>query len=234
MRKAFVSLFSASILFAFSSQVFAAPPRAVGLWWVIFNQPQNCITNPGAFESCGAPDVFGQAFLDSIAAGAPDPTLIAPNLAADIAVIFATGGVTNARGKIRMIASIYRSNPADVPLNLSGGSVIDPLGLGNAWTNPDAEVHLVVRDHGRAIRKDLITQLVNFLEPNCSDPNLGFVAGPNICRDVQDALFAPGESGPNPMGSFITGQPVPGATATLFRNGDNLQIVIETTVTEDG
>lgn len=229
MPKFSSSLLVAAALLTFSTPAFSQA-RAVSLWWVIFNQSQNCITNPGAAESCGAPDVFGQAYLDSLAAGEPDPSLISVNLAADIAVIHAGGSVTNARGQVRIVASLYRSNPADVPLNLGGGSVVDPLGLGNAWTNVGAEVHLVVRDHGRAVLRDLGTQLTNFLEPNCSDPTLGFEAGPNICADVQDALFAPGESGTDEMGSFTTGETVPGARATLYRNGDNLQAFVETTI----
>jgi len=229
MRKLSLSLLAGVTLLVFSGAALAQA-RAVTLWWIVFNQSQNCITNPGAVKACGAPDVFGQAYLDSLAAGEPDPSLISPNLAADIAVIHAGGAVTNARGQVRIVASLYRSNPADVPLNLGGGSVVDPLGLGNAWTNVDAEVHFVVRDHGRAVLKDLGTQLTNFLEPNCSDPTLGFVAGPNICADVQDALFAPGFSGTVEMGSFETGEVVPGARATLYRNGDNLQAFVETRI----
>ena len=229
MRKFSLSVLTGVTLLAFSGAALAQA-RAITLWWVVFNQSENCITNPGAAEACGAPDVFGQPYLDSLAAGEPDPSLISPNLAADIAVIHATGGTTTARGKIRMVASMYRSNPADVPLDLSSGSVVDPLGLGNAWTNVDAEIHLVVRDHGRVVLKDLGAQLTNFLEPNCSDPTLGFVAGPNICADVQDALFAPGFTGTVEMGSFATGETVPGARATLYRNGDNVQAFVETTV----
>jgi len=207
-------------------------PRAVTLWWLFFNNPDGCVTNPGAVEQCGEIDVFGKAYLGSVAMGSPDPTLISPNPNAKLGVIYATGGKTNANGKIRLVASAYRS-AADVPLTL-GPNVVDPLGLGRAFENPDAEVHLVLRDHGRKVNGGLITQITNFLEPFCSDPLLLFFSGPNICQDVQFAVFGPHESGVDSVFGF--GDPptrVPRAKAYLLRNGDMVQAVVETRLTSD-
>ncbi len=202
-------------------------PRAVTLWWLFFNNPDACVTSPGTPEQCGEIDVFGEAYLESVAMGSPDPSLISPNLNAKLAVVYATGGVTDYRGRIRLVASTYRSAP-DTPLAL-GPNVVDPLGLGRGLENPDAEVHLVLRDHGRVVRRGLISQITNFLEPYCSDPLLLSYAGPNICRDVQFAVFAPGESGADAV--FAFGDPpkrIRRAVAHLFRNGDMIQAVVET------
>lgn len=229
------------LAFSFSAGTVAAGSvdrggkQAVSLWWIIFNNPDACLTNPGAVEQCGEVDVFGAAYVASLDAGEPNPILIAPNLEAELGVIYATGGVTESNGKIRLAASIYRS-AADVALDLSSGpNVVDPLGLQRAFENPLAEVHGVVRTHGPAAPGgDDIIQITNFLEGFCSDLTLGFEAGPRTCADVQFAIFAPGESGADDVFEF--GSPpeqVNGATAYLFRNGDMLQMIVETRVRRD-
>lgn len=203
--------------------------RAVTLWWLFFNNPDGCLTNPGAEEQCGEIDVFGEAYLESVALGSPDPALISPNPEAKLGVVYATGGVTSASGRIRLVASAYRS-AADVRLSL-GPNVVDPLGLGRAFENPDAEIHLVLRDHGPKARGKLITQISNFLEPFCSDPLLLFFSGPNICQDAQFAVFGPRESGADSV--FAFGDPptrVPRAKAYLFRSGDMVQAVVRTRI----
>lgn len=206
----------------------AAGPRALTLWWVIFNDSDACIANPGAAEQCGYVDVFGQAFLDSVANGTPDPSLIAPDLASELAVLYATGAGTMGSGGVRMVASIYKSEPG---LDFAGPSVVDPMGFGRAFEDPNAEVHLVVRDHGAVVAGDLATQILNFLEPHCSDPNLGWFAGDNTCADAQFAIFAPGESGEDAMYALADpSQPLPSSRATLVRNGEMVQAIVETRV----
>ncbi|GAB4200633.1 MAG: hypothetical protein Tsb002_36870 [Wenzhouxiangellaceae bacterium] len=203
-------------------------PNAVTMWWVIYNNPDQCVTDPAGPEQCGPVDIFGQAYLDSLAAGNPDPSLIAPNLAAGLGVIYATGGITERNGKLRLAASIYRSDQAS--LDLGGDQVIDPLGLGTAFHDVNAEIHLVVRSHGNRVPAGRITQITNFLEPFCSDPNLGFVSGDNLCQDQQVAMFASGESGLESMISLTGGGMLANARAYLFRQGDALQAVVETRV----
>ena len=110
--------------------------HAVTLWWVIFNNPEACTFNPGGAEKCGTVDVFGQAFLDSMASGSPDPSLINPNTDAGLAVLYATGGVSNGRGKLDLVASIYRT-PAD-GLTLTGSPISgDSAPIVNSSTAPD-------------------------------------------------------------------------------------------------
>ncbi|MEO0422803.1 MAG: hypothetical protein AAF184_10735 [Pseudomonadota bacterium] len=207
-------------------------PQALTMWWVIFNSPDACTFNPGGLEQCGSVDVFGQAYLDSVANGSPDPALISPNLEAGLAVIHGTGAVTSPRGNVRLVASLYKSE-AGVALDLAGPSLIDPMGLRRALDNPEAEVHLIVRTHGDVQRGDAFAQVANFLDPYCSDPNLGYFAGDNLCADVQFAVFGAGESGEDAVYSFADpASPLAGARAVLTRNGDAIQAVIETRVGE--
>lgn len=204
-------------------------PRSVTLWWVIFNNPDACKANPGGAEQCGGVDVFGQAFLDSLASGSPDPSLIAPNVEAGLAVLFATGGVTGENGRIDFAASIYRS-PEGGGLALAGAeSIVDPMGLGTGLENGQAEIHLVLRDHGRRVRHGELQQISSFLDPYCSDPNLLYFAGENTCADVQFAVFGANESGRDDVYAFGgTPQKVHRAKAFLIRNGDAVQAFVET------
>lgn len=203
--------------------------HAVTLWWAIFNNPNACQTNPLGREKCGAVDIFGSAYLDSVADGNPDPSLIQVNVAAGVSVLYATGGVSNRRnGRIRLAAAIYR-NPFDY-LDLAGSQIVDPLATGLGWVNFSAEVHLIVRDHGRVRQAGLVTQITNFLEPYCSDPLLGWDGGKNTCKDIQAAVFAVDEEGKDGVYRLSDGQSLSYGSAYLFRQGDMLQAVVDTRI----
>ena len=226
-----------SILFALSSAAFADDarhgygrsfgPSAVTVWWVIFNAPENCYGSPDPDANCTSLDVFGAAFLDSIANGSPNPALIAPNMASKPAVLYATGDVTDYRGRVRLAASIYRVAEG-TQQSLPPG--VDPMGFGRGYENEGAEVHLVVRDHGRVKRRDLLPQITNFLDPYCSDPNLLYFAGKNLCADTHFAVFGAQEAGEDAVYAFADMQPVRRAKATLLRDGDVVRAVIETRI----
>ena len=203
-------------------------PSAVTLWWVIFNDPNQCHGNPDEYANCSNVDVFGEAFLTSVQNGAPDPSLIAPNLAAKPAIVYATGGVTDRRGRIRLSAAIYM-NERGTELGLPPGT--DPMGFRRGLENSRAEVHLVVRDHGKANRHDLLPQIMNFLDPYCSDPNLLYFSGPNLCADTHFAVYGPREWGSKDVFAFADpGKPVRGARAYLLRGGDAIRAVVETRI----
>lgn len=225
-------LIAAFLSITLAASVFAHAPKskhhAVTMWWVIFNAPENCIASPGAAEQCGPVDVFGQPYLDSVQSGQPDPTLIMPNLPSGLAVVYATGGISGKSGRVRLAASIYRTQAEG--LNLGGANLIDPMGLGRGYSNPGAEVHLVVRDHGRRVRHDRISQITGFLDPYCSDPALGVEGGRNVCEDIQFAVFAPGEAGKDSVFAVTDGRLLSSSSAYLFRQGDALQAIVETNV----
>lgn len=203
--------------------------HAATMWWVIFNNPEACMANPTGVEKCGEVDLFGQAYLDSVVAGSPDPALIVVNTMAGVGVIYATGGVSDPRNaRIRLAAAIYRS--PDEFLDVSGEQVLDPLATGTGFVNTNAEIHLVVRDHGRTRRDGYVTQISNFLEPYCSDPSLGFEGGLNTCVDIQAAVYAPGEAGTDAVIRLSDGQQLFFSSAHLYRQGDVVQAVIDTRI----
>lgn len=201
--------------------------NAVTVWWVIFNAPENCYGSPDPEANCTSVDIFGAAFLESIENGSPNPALIAPNMASKPAVLYATGDVTDFRGRVRLAASIYKV-AEDTQLSLPPG--VDPMGFGRGYENAGAEVHLVVRDHGRAKRRDLLPQITNFLDPYCSDPNLLYFAGKNLCVDTHFAVFGAQEAGEDAVFAFANMRRVPRAKATLLRDGDVIRAVIETRI----
>jgi len=128
-----------------------------------------------------------------------------------------------------MTASIYRSSAG---LALPGPNLIDPLGLGVGYENPETGVHLVLGDHGPRIRGQEIAQTTNFLDPSCSDPNRDFFAGRNIGADVPFAIFAAREEGSDSVDPFDRPvSPVSYAEAQLFRNGDARVATFESRVT---
>lgn len=201
-------------------------PHSVTLWWVIFNAPENCYGSADPAARCSMVDVVGAEFVASMQNGTPDPSLMSPNFAARPAMIYATGGVTDWLGRVRLTASIYRS-PTDTPLAQPQG--VDPLGFGRALENPDAEIHLVVRDHGRVNRADFESQILNFVDPYCSDPNILYFAGPNTCADAQFSVFGPGEAGADAVFAFADpSTPLRAGKATLLRDGDVVRAVFET------
>lgn len=223
-----IVLISASLFSPFTMANGSPQVHAVTMWWLFYNNPDACISDPHAdSERCGPEDVFGQDFLDSVANGSPDPSLISPNTAAGLGVVYATGGLTDRRGRITMTASAYLSNGA---LSLVGDNIVDPMGLGTGFENPNAEVHVVIRDHGPAVDGQLVTQISNFLEPNCSDPVFLFEAGPNLCQDLQFAVFGPDEEGSDAVFDFSHSDVVRGAQATLQRNGDMVQVIVQTRI----
>ena len=161
-------------------------------------------------------------------AGNPDPSLIAPNPDAKIGLFYATGGLSDDEGFIRLVASTLKTKPV---VSLEPG--MDPLGLKRGFRQQGAEIHLVVRSHGDALSDDYTPQITNLLDPYCKDPLLGYEGAEfngNVCTDVQAAVFAPGTDGEGELFYFADQAPVPNGKVQLFRRDDGLQAVIETYV----
>ncbi len=224
MSKHISKLLIATTLTFLSNMAMADQPHAVTVWWAVFNSPENCIHNPDGPIRCGGTDVFGRAFMDSVAAGAPDPGLISPNTAAEVAVIYATGGVTNNQRKITLVASLYKGDTSGGLLDLSGGSMIDPLALGQTFTKPDAEVNVVIRDHGDVVEGDYIAQITNYIDPYCAPVTA------NVCRDKQVAFFGSGETGTRHPINLADGSVLEKSMVTLNRNGDQLTVIVHTKI----
>lgn len=209
---------------------------AVTMWMVVFNTPGGCTGGtPGAGNvQCSPADVFGTPYLNSVAAGTPNPSLISPNVAAGIGVVHATGGISDTNGNVFMTAAMYRQL-AGGTLNLDDG--MDPLNLNRGWDATDAEIHFVIRTHGNVVfpNDGFLDQILNFLEPYCNDPNLAFTgtqaAAGNVCADIQ-IIETPASAASNEFGvRWLDGSGgVTGSRASFKRRGDGVQIVVNTNV----
>eukprot|EP00568_Trieres_chinensis_P009720 CAMPEP_0183307460 /NCGR_PEP_ID=MMETSP0160_2-20130417/17375_1 /TAXON_ID=2839 ORGANISM="Odontella Sinensis, Strain Grunow 1884" /NCGR_SAMPLE_ID=MMETSP0160_2 /ASSEMBLY_ACC=CAM_ASM_000250 /LENGTH=271 /DNA_ID=CAMNT_0025471049 /DNA_START=54 /DNA_END=869 /DNA_ORIENTATION=+ len=153
-------------------------PRANTMWWVLFNKPSMCTTNPSGPIFCGMPDVM--------AAGSNGNS-------AEIAIISASGGVSDKKGKLLMVSTIYKSCgtldlQVDEDLYAWGGPANFQRGYCPS-PGEATEVHIVIRDHGPVVEADKIAQISTFTDASCSQRS-----GPNLCVDSGVAAFPPSMS----------------------------------------
>ena len=169
--------------------------KAYTTWWVIFNNPSMCTTAPGEDIACGSGDLANEA--------------------AEPAAIWAAGGVVGDDGGLTMTSGLYRT--ADPLPDLD--AEIDFKGLQRGWTSPDAEIHLVVRDHGPVVMENdgYLEQISNF-----NDDFDG------CCANQQAAPYAPGEDGQKTLYMMSDRAEIGGTKAILNRRGDLVQAIIET------
>lgn len=143
------------------------PGHVVTLWWIVFNNPDECATSP-----CGLPDLF-------------DDDVEAACLAADGAVVTGTGTASFSDrlgiGDVRD-SCLPHFNPAATDHGL-----LDPQG---------AEVHLMVHDHG-PVQPGLVPTMRSTFDGGCDfdDPDypLGTFGVPPVevgqCATIQAAMF---------------------------------------------
>lgn len=148
-----------------------APQHAYTIWWVIFNQPENC-SDPG----CGEDDIF----ID----GDPTKGLNEDQIAAaDIVAGYATGKVASTDGSARFVAALSEGQTGQEVLFGSGALLKDATG---------AEVHLVNRSHGPVIpgkRAEQIGSFAGGCEVFLNPPEVPDAEGE--CADVQFAVHQP-------------------------------------------
>jgi hypothetical protein len=139
--------------------------NAYTLWWVVFNDPSAC-SAPG----CGEDDIFN-------ADGSLNEAGV---MAAGIAVGHATGNLARADRTTEFGGRLMRNDAS------GAHQIVIPAGLGAenvllTASGLDAEVHVVVQNHGEARRGfRLLRQLTRF-QAGCN-PN---------CKDVQFAVHLP-------------------------------------------
>ena len=145
-------------------------PGAYTIWWVIWNEPDNCAV-PGA---CMEPD-FANA------------------VAVEVEVMYAGGHVVGNNGKGNFSAHLNAGDDSPESMNTSFGfPSVGGLRVGNTF---NAEVHVVLRTHGPAV-PGLINEQIGSYRGGCDDPFLypPFSIYPNAigeCADIAAAIFAP-------------------------------------------
>jgi len=146
--------------------------RVVTMWWVLFNKPSACATNPEGPVKCGVADLMANAM-----AGKNDP---------NIAVINASGGISGKDGFLRLAAALYKTDSCALDLEADSGAYLwggppplyDTASIGYCPADGEnTEVHIVLRDHGPPT-EDKLAQMTRFTDPSCAS-----VGGPNLCVD---------------------------------------------------
>ena len=131
------------------------PGSAYTVWWVVFNSPAGCTpSEPGHEPECGEDDIFRSE--------------------AQAAVLYAAGNVVGEDGRAGFGAHLSEGD--------TSGQIV---GTSSGLTNPrEAEVHLVLRTHGRAVPGYVDDQVSTFNGGcNGGEPNEG------QCKNVQAAGF---------------------------------------------
>ena len=152
-------------------------PGAYTIWWVIWNNPGECII-PG---ECNEPD-FPEFQIP------PNPE----NLVG-VEVMYAGGHVVGNNGKGNFSAHLNAGDETPESMNTSFGfTSVGGLAVGNTF---DAEVHIVLRTHGPAV-PGLVNDQISSYRGGCDTPFLipPFTAYPDEigqCADVAAAIFAP-------------------------------------------
>jgi hypothetical protein len=118
------------------------PQEAFTIWWVVFNNPEACS------DPCGADDIF----VDGDPAGELNEAQIE---AADIVAAYATGNVSNRKGRVKFTASLDEYEAPGTREIIFG----DDVALKSASV---AEVHLVARSHGPAVAGKVDEQTGSF------------------------------------------------------------------------
>jgi len=215
------------------------------MWWVLFNKPSECITNPDGDVKCGVKDVMTNAGLGT-------------NLP-EIVIMNASGGIAKKNGSLRLAATLYKTDSCDLDLGdrdgidqyTWGGPSPFYTGSSKGWcpaVGEMTEIHIVTRDHGRKT-DDKLLQLTRFTDPSCSQhggPNLcvdnGSIGFPALSENIVmtkymshfDA-FPPGcADGTNPTCTAdqeaVQLKLDAGNTATLIMTGGTAQVVAEITI----
>ncbi|MBT8305793.1 MAG: hypothetical protein KJN85_02535 [Maribacter sp.] len=145
-------------------------PGAYTIWWVIWNEPQNCIT-PGACVE----DDFGNP------------------VAVEVEVMYAGGHVVGNNGKGNFSAHLNAGDDSPESMNTSFGfPSVGGLRVGNTF---DAEIHVVLRTHGPSV-PGVVNEQISSYRGGCDNPFLyaPFTVYPNVigeCADIAAAVFPP-------------------------------------------
>lgn len=138
--------------------------HAVSIWWVIFNNPEECATGPA--EPCEIDDLFNPDVAASVQSGG--------------------GHAVGASGKAGFAGhlnegQVTTSHPLHEAFDLENPGLLNPRG---------AEIHLVVRSHG-PLQPELNHEMFNSFEAGCVEfLDAGVMPEEEgECADLQFAVF---------------------------------------------
>jgi len=149
------------------------PGDAYTIWWVIFNNPENCTDG-----ECGLDDLFlvdSDGAIIPAPAGGRQPNPIGRE-ATGVSNMRATGSISDEDGSVEFRAHLPIGDAIEA---IFGAGLFDPM---------TAEIHLIARTHGPAVDGILHEQL-NSPWGGCPE---GFPKTP--CADVQIAFHPAPES----------------------------------------
>jgi len=167
-------------------------------WLVFFNNVAGCATSP-----CSGADVVVNAGTEE------EPIWTNP---AEVSVCYLTGQVVQANGRATFAASFA--------VGQTYGCFWPLGGTGPGLAHIDAEVHVVLQQHGAAHRpgEGLVDQ-VAYIEGECNPE----------CEDTQFAIHVPDEGSPFetvvPMQRTSDGSVVRRSESTLLREGDGIRVI---------
>ncbi len=141
------------------------PGHVYTLWWVIWNNPENCTKK----FACNEPD-FVKADM------------------VKVEVMYASGAIARKNGKASFLAYL-KENDASGTIN----PLFLPASYGGLLDSKKAEVHIVVRSHGPAIHGQIWDQLTSW-EGGCStffDPFTTIPMAEGECGDIYAGIFPP-------------------------------------------
>jgi len=145
------------------------PGDTFTIWWVIFNNPDECENPVGDLTECSEPDLFN-----------PDT---GPS------ILYAAGNIVGGNGKSNFSGALQVNDldgcqPPWDDFDLCGDGLEDPY---------NAEIHLVVRTHGPKI-PGMVNDQINTFAGGCTpESSFGAGDGPNECADLQFAAFLAAE-----------------------------------------
>lgn len=145
-------------------------PGAYTIWWVIWNNPQECVM-PGKCEEAD----------------------FATPVEVQVEVMYAGGNVVGNNGKGNFSAHLRAGDDSPESMNESFGfPSVGGLAVGNTY---DAEVHVVLRTHG-PLRPGLVNEQIGNYRGGCDAPFdiLPFTEYPDEvgqCADIAAAIFEP-------------------------------------------
>lgn len=145
------------------------PKTTYTMWWVIFNDPQECENPVPGLTTCGENDLL-------LFGGKPE---------INSSVLFASGNVIGGTG-----FGSFGAHLQEHFLPKGNGQVAWGPGLVDS---KKAEVHLVLRSHGPAI-PEIEREQISTFGGGCTeetDPSETGPVGPFACIDQQFAVFVP-------------------------------------------